>query len=281
MSPGKGSAAGNVHPAPGIGAVRLATFNILHGRSPGDGEVDLARYTSAIGALDADVLALQEVDRNQPRSHRADLTALAAEAMGASEHRFAPTMTGLPVVWTVVRGELPPGAPSYGIALLSRYPVQSWRILHLPHLPGWVPAVFPGSRRPRLVLDEPRVAVVAVLDLPDGPLTVVATHLSHIAWWSGVQLRHLVQVLRTEPRPLVLLGDLNLAGARPARITGWQSLAAAPTYPATAPSRQLDHLLASGAVLPSADGRATDLGLSDHRAVAVDVLVGRQVTAVR
>ena len=33
--------------------------------------------------LDPDILALQEVDRDQPRSHLADLTAVAAEAMGA------------------------------------------------------------------------------------------------------------------------------------------------------------------------------------------------------
>ncbi len=64
-------------------AVRLATFNVLHGRSPRDGRVDLDRFASVVRALDADVLALQEVDRDQPRSHGADLTAVAAEAMGA------------------------------------------------------------------------------------------------------------------------------------------------------------------------------------------------------
>ena len=49
--------------------MRLATFNILHGRSSHDGVVDAgpARAT-ACSALDADVLALQEVDLDQPRS---------------------------------------------------------------------------------------------------------------------------------------------------------------------------------------------------------------------
>lgn len=266
-------------PGPGAAVVRLATFNILHGRSPSDGEVDLDRYAAAIEALDADVLALQEVDRDQPRSHHADLTSVAAEAMGAREHRFIATMAGMPVVWTAVRDELPVGGPAYGIALLSRYPVQSWRTVRLPHLPGRVPAVFPGSRRLRLVRDEPRVAVVAVIDVPGGPLTVVATHLSHVPWWSGVQLRHLVRALRTERQPVILLGDLNIAGPGPARITGWRPLAAAATFPTQAPTRQLDHLLASGAVQAATDGRAMDLGLSDHRAVAVDARVGRPVTA--
>jgi endonuclease/exonuclease/phosphatase family metal-dependent hydrolase len=62
--------------------MRLATFNILHGRSLHDGVVDLGRLADAIRFLDADILAIQEVDRDQPRSHLADLTAVAAEAMG-------------------------------------------------------------------------------------------------------------------------------------------------------------------------------------------------------
>ena len=76
--------------------MRLATFNILHARSLADGQVDLDRFAAAVRDLDADVLALQEVDRDQPRSHGADLTVLAAEAMGAPEHRFAAVLHGEP-----------------------------------------------------------------------------------------------------------------------------------------------------------------------------------------
>ncbi|HLN78763.1 MAG TPA: endonuclease/exonuclease/phosphatase family protein, partial [Nocardioidaceae bacterium] len=48
--------------------MRVATFNILNGRSPADDRVDIERFATAVKSLDADVLALQEVDRNQPRS---------------------------------------------------------------------------------------------------------------------------------------------------------------------------------------------------------------------
>ncbi len=65
--------------------MRLATFNVLHGRSLADDRVDRERFAEAIASLDADVLALQEVDRGQERSHRLDLTAVAAEAMGATD----------------------------------------------------------------------------------------------------------------------------------------------------------------------------------------------------
>jgi endonuclease/exonuclease/phosphatase family metal-dependent hydrolase len=43
--------------------VRFATFNILNGRSLDDELVDVDRFAGAIESLDADVLALQEVDR--------------------------------------------------------------------------------------------------------------------------------------------------------------------------------------------------------------------------
>ena len=76
--------------------VRFATWNISSARSPADGRVDLDRFADAVAALDADVLALQEVDRDQPRSHGVDLTKAAAEAMGAQHHVFAPTLHGTP-----------------------------------------------------------------------------------------------------------------------------------------------------------------------------------------
>jgi endonuclease/exonuclease/phosphatase family metal-dependent hydrolase len=63
--------------------MRLATFNILHGRSLDDGHVSLDRLSACIRGLDPDVLALQEVDIDQPRSSLAGLTSIAAAAMAA------------------------------------------------------------------------------------------------------------------------------------------------------------------------------------------------------
>lgn len=253
--------------------MRLATFNILHGRSPADDRVDLIRYAHAISTLDADVLALQEVDRDQPRSHGADLTAVAALALGAPCHRFVATLAGTPDLWTAATGELQPNTASYGIALLSRFPVVSWHTHVLPALKGRVPVVFPGTHVPTWVHDEPRAALAAVLDTPGGHVTVVATHLTFIPGWNVVQLRKLAYALRSMPRPVVIMGDLNIEGDRPARLTGWTPLATAPTFPVTAPVRQLDHILAQGVPHVPADAltaQSLDLGLSDHRALVIE-----------
>ena len=253
--------------------MRLATFNILHGRSPADGRDDLDRFGDAVRSLDADVLGLQEDDRDQPRSHGADLTAVAADAMGAPQHRFVATLAGHPGVWSAATGDLQPRTASYGIALLSRLPVLSWHALALPALRGSVPVVFPGRWRPVLVRDEPRAAVAAVVDAPEGPVTVVATHLTFIPGWNAVQLRRLVRMTQHLPRPVVLMGDLNLDGSSPARLSRMRPLATAPTFPVDGPDRQLDHILGDGPITP-VSGTAMAMGLSDHRALVADVRIG-------
>jgi len=254
--------------------VRLATFNILHGRSLTDDRVDLDRFAGAVRALDADVLALQEVDRDQSRSHGADLTAVAADAMGAPEHRFAATLHGAPGLWLAATGDREPTGAAYGIALLSRHPVLTWRVLALPRLRGPRFVRWGGKGWPRPVRDEPRTALAAVVATPEGELTVVATHLTFLAQRNALQLRHLVAAVADLPRPLVLAGDLNLRDARPAAISGLRSLGQAPTYPVEAPRFQLDHLLADGPVEADGSARALDLGISDHRALVVDVRLG-------
>ncbi|GIG30747.1 endonuclease/exonuclease/phosphatase family protein [Cellulomonas marina] len=255
--------------------MRVATFNILHGRSLGDGRVDLDRFAAAVASLDADVLALQEVDRAQERSLGADLTTIAADAMGAPHHRFVATMAGAPGMWVAASGDEQPASAAYGIALLSRRPVREWRVLALPSPGRRAPVVFPGSRRPVLVRDEPRCAVAAVVEGDGGAVTVVGTHLTFIPGRRSRQLRHLVATTARMPAPRVLMGDLNMAGDEPARVSGMRALVTAPTFPVDAPARQLDHVLADGEVEAAGPGRAVDLGLSDHRALVVDVVLGR------
>jgi endonuclease/exonuclease/phosphatase family metal-dependent hydrolase len=252
--------------------MRLATFNILSGRSPADGRVDEARFSEAIAMLDADLLGLQEVDRNQPRSQHADLTALTAEAMGAAEHRFVAALAGTPgSAWSVATGEEQPDAAAYGVAFLSRYPVLGWEVVRLPPVPAPAPHLFHGRRLPDSVRDEPRVAVLARVDAPTGPLRVVTTHLTFLPWWNGRQLRLLLRALAAPDQgPLVLLGDLNM-GRRPAeRITGMRPLVTGPTFPAASPIVQIDHVLVHGDL--AATGGPVRLPVSDHRALVADVL---------
>ena len=131
---------------------------------------------------------------------------------------------------------------------------------------------WPGNRWPSLVRDEPRAALAAVLETPEGVLTVVATHLTVIPGWTTRQLRHLTAQVASLPRPLVLLGDLNLDDDRPGPHDGHATRSRRPRRtPSAPPTRQLDHVLADGRVRALGPGRAVDTGLSDHRALVVDV----------
>ncbi|MFV8319155.1 endonuclease/exonuclease/phosphatase family protein [Mycobacterium sp. 23] len=251
--------------------MRIATFNILHGRTLGDG-VDPQRLRDCVRRLDPDILALQEVDFDQPRSGRADLTAAAAEAMGAVEHRFVAAISGTPgATWMAATGREQPGTAAYGIALLSRFPATSWQVVRLPRIPMRFPMYLPGPNKVMIVDEEPRAAVIARLRTPLGLMTVANTHLSFVPAWNVRQLRRLVRDLRGLPGPRLLVGDLNLTPAPVHRWTRMRPLASAATFPADAPTRQLDHIVTDDKELRAGAPVADLMPISDHRPLVADL----------
>ena len=253
--------------------MRLASFNLLHGRSLSDGQVVEARLAEAAGVLDADLLGLQEVDRGQSRSDGRDLTREVARALGAEHWRFVPALVGTPGFgWRAAHdGDADGTEASYGCGLVSRYPVLSWHTVRLAAARVRSPIVLPGSRQVVWLQDEPRVGVAAVVETPLGPMTVATTHLSFVPVWNGVQLRTLCAALERLPGPRVLLGDLNMPPPFPRLLSGWRPLARTPTYPSTDPRVQLDHVLGSGALPPVRSVATPVLPVSDHRALVVDL----------
>jgi endonuclease/exonuclease/phosphatase family metal-dependent hydrolase len=252
--------------------MRLATFNLLHGRSTRDGLVDLDRLAAAVRTLNPDILALQEVDRGQPRSHLADLTTVAAEAMGAVAHRFAAVLSGTPgATWLAATEDDIPGTPAYGIALLSRYPAHSWQVTRLPRIPFRFPLYLCGPQKVIVVDEEPRVVLIGHLDTPAGPVAVANTHLSFVPGWGQWQLLRVLRDLAPARDPLLLTGDLNMRSPLPALIAGYRSLARHQTFPAEVPNRQLDYILLRGRLGEVVSSSAPRLPLSDHRALTVDL----------
>lgn len=262
--------------------LRVATFNLLHGMETTSGATDPEQLAAAVREVDADLIGLQEVDRGAERSGRVDQAALVARALDAPWHRFVPTVHGTPSqtrTWTratILDGEDTVG-PTYGVGMVSRLPVRSWWVKRFDPAPFRLPLVVPGGTTPgraRLLLipDEPRLALAAVVDGPAGPFTMVTTHLSFVPGWNARQLRAIATWVARMPTPVLLVGDLNLPGRLPARLTRWQSLLSASTYPARAPRAQLDHVLALGIGREAVRaGRAWALPVSDHRALSVDL----------
>ncbi|MFN2606797.1 MAG: endonuclease/exonuclease/phosphatase family protein [Acidimicrobiales bacterium] len=274
--------------------MRLASFNLLHGGSLDGRQLPLERLVAACASLQADVLCLQEVDRGQARSGGADQTAAIAEGIGAAAWRFQPALVGEPggrwrpavdeddeapasaVAPAPVAPSCAPSAGAYGVGLVSRLPVRAWHVVRLRAAPVRSPVYVPGARASRwgavvMLADEPRVVVAAEVESPAGVLVVASTHLSFVPGWNAVQLRRATRHLAGLRHPCVLLGDLNLPGPVPCRVSGWRALASVHTFPADRPRIQLDHALARGPLPPVVATTAPRLDVSDHRALVVDL----------
>ncbi|WP_432548907.1 endonuclease/exonuclease/phosphatase family protein [Kineococcus auxinigenes] len=261
----------------------MASVNAASGRDLATGRVDADRLAAAVAALGADVVAVQEVDHLLPRSGGTDQTAVLARACGVTRGgaRFAATVHGTPGSPDTFRpaDETVPGEPSYGVALLTRLPVLQWRELRMAASAARLPLVLPpgAGRRLRLVPDEPRAVVAAVVDArapgeqAPRPVTVLGTHLSFSPVRALGQLRELRRWAVDLPRPLVLLGDLNLPPGVVGRALPWRPLVAGATFPAPSPRVQLDHALGDGLGAAVGGGRVERVGGSDHRAVVVDL----------
>jgi len=229
--------------------MRLATFNLHHAAPPGRWFARNVAAASACASLDADVVALQEVEVCSPRSWCVDQPARIAAACDAVAW-FVPN-------WTRMWGR-------FGNAVIVRGKVLERRVVDLP----------------TSAAAHPRRALVARVELRDGaPLTVVATHLSERGRGpDGTpeavhQLRTLLDAVAGEPTPRVLLGDLNLGPDRAERILashgfGWAPVV--PTYPAAAPRTAIDWIAADGLVLSAA--HRPIVAISDHRPLVVDAV---------
>ena len=251
--------------------MRLATFNI-HGRFPGENRVDPDRLAHSIRTLAPDILALQEVDLDQPATRHADLAAVVAEAMECVDHRFVAALTSTPGArWVEARDGTPLTGPAFGNALFSRYPVRSWEVLRMPGAGPHITLPLPGDRRAAVIGEEPRVALIADIETPRGVVRVASTHLSFLPGWNLLQLRRVTQRVEQGTLPSLIMGDLNFPGRVPAAMIGYRPLARHRTYPAEHPVVQLDHLLLNGELGEVRYTAAPRLTVSDHRALLADL----------
>lgn len=222
--------------------MRVATWNIRHGR-PRRGFTSNRRLAATVTALDVDVLAVQEVERGVIRSWFADQPAMIARAGRATGRAYAPARR-LAIVG------------SDGVAICARGELRRDEVIELPHQAG-----------------QRRVALLAEVDIDGHALTVVTTHLQDEQHEARRQLGALLERLAHEPRPCVLLGDLNL---RPDDIgemiaaAGFELAGGGPTEPAHAPVQRIDHIAVAGLSIEAAT--VGEAAVSDHRPLIAELV---------
>ena len=252
--------AGCAHlPRSGDPELRVLTYNIHAGKDAAQVH-NLERVAGIIREARADIVLLQEVDRRTQRSAGEDQL----EALGR--------LTGM---FTAFGKSLDYQGGDYGIAILSRFPIDSARVVPLPVQPP----------QPRSgVANEPRVGLHAVIRAPQGRIDVLNTHIDPAG---APTFRHqevihlLAHVQRATSGAVILGGDLNARPDTPeiAAITlaftdSWARCGKAGsghTFPSNAPDRRIDYLMLRRARCISAEVLPTEA--SDHRPFLATIMI--------
>lgn len=239
-------------------ALRVMTYNIQSGHG------NLEATARTILAEHPDVVALQEVDVHwAERSGFADQATVLAQRLRMNV-RFAP-------IYRIPGPTTERPIREFGVALLTTFPVVSWRNDTLTRLstqdPNPVPAPAPGL-------------LEATLDVRGTRVRVLNTHLDYRAdpRVRRQQVLEMVAHIGTAGEPTIVCGDLNAPPDAPelaplfARLRDAWSPALGPgfTYPADAASKRIDYVLVSQQFNVVA-ARVPDTQASDHRPVIVDL----------
>jgi len=267
--------------------MRVATWNLLHGIPLLD-PLNVPNLADVACTVSADLIGLQEVDRQQLRSNYEHQTKTVADAIGLPYWVYAPAVIGTPgetwedatdsQIHSHQHSESESDQPHYGIGLASRYPLTNIEVLRFKPAPLSLPLLVPSDPRPRLmkVSDEPRLAIIADVETPLGLFTVANTHLSFVPGYNVKQLRKLTKHLGVRTNPVLIIGDFNLPGKLANLVSRWDSLATLPTYPTFKPRIQFDHIISRGlsdeAIKQARDSaEVMPLAISDHCALVVEI----------
>lgn len=199
--------------------IRVMTYNIHAGRGT-DGQLNLVRIAATIRRGKPDLVALQEVDRGTGRG-------------GGRDHlKELGELTQMQVAFGKA---IDHDGGSYGVGVLSKYPIGGSKTFKLPGSEG----------------REKRVALEVRIQVPQmPPLIFVSTHFDHTADSTDRirQADHVLGLFAQGPSLAIVAGDLNATiDSQPLRILAkhWRPVdkELRPTIPALTPRKKIDFLL--------------------------------------
>ena len=198
------------------------TYNIHHGAGV-DGRVDFQRIADLIKREQADIVALQEVDKGVQRTARRDCPAELA------------ALTGMTCVFS---NNFHFQGGEYGNAVLTRFPIKRWTNRHYQML-------RPGEQRGLLQVE---------LDVHGRELVFLNTHIDYRPddderLLNAAEMLEVIQAYRGQP--IILCGDFNdTPGSRThqklaqAFADTWAAAGTADgfTIPAEQPRKRIDYI---------------------------------------
>jgi endonuclease/exonuclease/phosphatase family metal-dependent hydrolase len=239
--------------------IRVLVFNIHAGKDVA-GKPNLDGVAALVKSTRADLVLLQEVDRNTARSGSVDQVAALAQATGYGT-AFGPSL-------------LHYDGGEYGVAILAR---------SIGFRSTWPLPVTPVQTRAG-GSNEPRVALVAFASLNGKTWRAIDTHLDPAEGPArGQEVARLVDVFRDQAAslgPVVVGGDFNstpddpvLAPLKAAGLRdAWNECGSGSgfSYPSDTPVKRIDYLFLSGD-LHCAKAEVLDSAVSDHRPLLVSL----------
>ena len=253
--------------------VTVATYNMGAARVS-----DIDTIATAIKALDADIIALDEVDNKTERSGKIDQAKYLADKLGL-HYAFGRAI------------DFEGG--QYGVAILSRHPIAASEVVPLP------------SGDPKV--DEARIVLAAEIAVPgfDTPIVFMNTHLDykedHSIQQTQVQRINDLAVANVSLNNIkdfttkikILAGDFNdtYNSANVAELSRYWNLVATDdpnemrSWPAANPMADLDHIFTSRGqiwdiksleVLQGNDRNIDWDGASDHTPIVVKLQLKEQ-----
>ncbi|WDE97639.1 endonuclease/exonuclease/phosphatase family protein [Lentisphaera profundi] len=225
----------------------IVSYNIRHGQGM-DGLVDIKRTATVLELLDADLIALQEVDKFCPRSGNIHIAKELAKLLGMEFHfeKFMDYQGG-----------------EYGMAVLSRFPIEK-TIRHQ----------LPKGTEPRCAL-EIQVKVPAINNL----LSFICIHNE---WRKGdarkAQVKTLLDAINHYHHPTILAGDFNATPDDPSiallKNTSWliMNKSGEKTYPSHKPEKEIDFIMSRNLNDKSASHFVVNEQVaSDHRPIVAEI----------
>jgi len=233
--------------------LRAMTYNI-HSCVNTYREVNPLTVAQIIGALDVDIVALQEVD---------------AENNDGDNHNQAKTIAEILNMDYVFFPVEDTGVRAFGLAVLSRFPIRDYYFTRLPLSATLIP--------------RKRGAIRATIHTPAGSVHLFNTHLSLYKWEQRKQMKMLLEtewlLSVTDNKPAIFCGDLNagsfsrtyrrvanyLTDVQKALDEPWLPK---PTFHARSPFLRIDHMFISRHFTP----RDVDVAINPYTRTASDHL---------
>ncbi len=166
-------------------SLRVMTYNVHHCNPPSEsktGKIDIDAITNVIKKQNPDLVALQELDNHTTRSGPFNELEVIAQKLNMHFY-FGKAMDF--------------GGGSYGIGILSKYPMSNGATLQLPVKEGWK--------------GEPRVLATSEISLPNGKKIIFgSTHLeAYNEDNRELQIKEINRIAATASLPFIIGGDFN------------------------------------------------------------------------